>query len=74
MDYGNIEKVCHADIRPIPKQFLGLPCLALYLPQQGTACVKSVIGKEEEGAGQTDPLEGFTFLASLNLSPEGKKD
>ncbi|KAK8399905.1 hypothetical protein O3P69_002949 [Scylla paramamosain] len=35
VDYGNTEKVCHANIRPIPRQFLGLPCLALYLPQQG---------------------------------------
>ncbi|MPC22869.1 Tudor domain-containing protein 1 [Portunus trituberculatus] len=34
VDYGNTDKVCHTNIRPIPRQFLGLPCLALYLPQQ----------------------------------------
>ncbi|KAK8404251.1 hypothetical protein O3P69_000367 [Scylla paramamosain] len=70
VDYGNTEKVCHADIRPIPRQFLGLPCLALYFPQQDMG-MNSVNGKEE-GAGQTNSLAGFTFLATLNLSPEGK--
>ncbi|XP_045118723.1 uncharacterized protein LOC123508843 isoform X2 [Portunus trituberculatus] len=69
VDYGNTDKVCHTNIRPIPRQFLGLPCLALYLPQQD---MNSVSVKEEETAGQANPVAGFTFLSALNLSPEGK--